>query len=206
MHVHGSLKELSIKLWKLLWTHSHGQAIISPSVCRILAHGWVNIQWNGERGVGNGILSEEGLEAPNKFRMFIRSRRSRTNSTIVGLILNLIFQNFWFSFLIKTYNFWLFWGQLNVCAVSWGVALQMGAYVGDRLINSWHIRVQGAAKPRAGSGESGSDSWAQVFFFPVDLRRLPVEDPVQWVVCQGEAHFPGVNCFLSFFVILSRPT
>ena len=140
MYVHGSLKELGIKLWKLLWTHSHGQTIISPSVCRILAHGWVKIQWNGERGVG--ILSEEGLEALNKFRMFIRSRRSRTNSTIFGLILNLIFQILWFSFLIKTYNFWLFWGQLNIhmCRVMrCGVA--EGAYVGDRLINSWHIRV-----------------------------------------------------------------
>ena len=74
-----SLKEVGIETLVLI-VKTFPWAKISPSVHRILAHGWEKIQWNGEKGLGN--LSEEGLEANNKFIRFFRARRSRTNSTL----------------------------------------------------------------------------------------------------------------------------
>ena len=53
---------------------------VSPSVHRILAHSWEVIELNDSHGLGN--LSEEGLEALNKY---IRSRRetgARKDSTM----------------------------------------------------------------------------------------------------------------------------
>ena len=62
-----SLKELGIETLVLI-VKTFPWAKISTSVHQILAHGWEKIQWNGEKGLGN--LSEEGLEANNKFIRF----------------------------------------------------------------------------------------------------------------------------------------
>ena len=55
-------------------------AMISPSVHRILAHGWERISMNG--GFGLGAESEEGLEALNKWIRRLRERGSRKTDTL----------------------------------------------------------------------------------------------------------------------------
>ena len=55
-------------------------AVISPSVHRILAHSWEVIILNEHYGLGD--LSEEGLEALNKFIRSIRQGGSRKDSTL----------------------------------------------------------------------------------------------------------------------------
>ena len=55
-------------------------AVISPSVHRILAHSWEVITLNDHYGLGD--LSEEGLEALNKFIQSIRQGGSRKDSTL----------------------------------------------------------------------------------------------------------------------------
>ena len=57
-------------------------AVISPSVHRILSHGWERIQLNDGFGLGN--ISEEGLEALNKWIRRLRVSGSRTVSTVLN--------------------------------------------------------------------------------------------------------------------------
>ena len=53
---------------------------VSPSVHRILAHSWEVIELNDSHGLGN--LSEEGLEALNKYIRSIRQSGARKDSTL----------------------------------------------------------------------------------------------------------------------------
>ena len=53
--------------------------VVSQSVHRILGHGWERIEMNQNYGLGD--VSEEGLEAMNKFIRYFRSRGSRTTSS-----------------------------------------------------------------------------------------------------------------------------
>ena len=55
-------------------------AMISPSVHRILAHSWEVMQINC--GYGLGSLSEEGLEALNKYIREMRDSGARKDSTL----------------------------------------------------------------------------------------------------------------------------
>ena len=55
-------------------------AIISPSVHRVLAHGWEVIQMNDGHGLGD--LSEEGLEALNKNIRQMSATGARKDSTV----------------------------------------------------------------------------------------------------------------------------
>ena len=55
-------------------------AVVSPSVDRILAHSWERIEMND--GFGLGDLSEEGLEALNKWIRRLRVGGARTSSTL----------------------------------------------------------------------------------------------------------------------------
>ena len=53
-------------------------AVVSPSVHRILANGWERIEMND----GIGDLSEEGLEALNKWIRRLRVGGARTSSAL----------------------------------------------------------------------------------------------------------------------------
>ena len=56
------------EMTKLVYTnivHLFPWAVVSPSVHRILGHAWERIEQNGGYGLGN--VSEEGLEALNKW-------------------------------------------------------------------------------------------------------------------------------------------
>ena len=55
-------------------------ASISPSVHRILVHGWERIQMNNGHGLGDE--SEEGLEALNKFIRKLKAGGARKTSTL----------------------------------------------------------------------------------------------------------------------------
>ncbi len=55
------------------------EAIISPSLHRLLAHGWKRIEANKNFGLGSS--SEEGLEAQNKFIQQQREHGARKTST-----------------------------------------------------------------------------------------------------------------------------
>ena len=57
-----------VNVVKLVYTnivHLFPWAVVSPSVHRILGHAWERIEQNGGYGLGN--VSEEGLEALNKW-------------------------------------------------------------------------------------------------------------------------------------------
>ena len=54
--------------------------VVSPSVHRILGHSWEVIQ--GNDGYGLGGLSEEGLEALNKYIRSMRETGARKTSTL----------------------------------------------------------------------------------------------------------------------------
>ena len=57
-------------------------AMISPSVHRILAHGWERVAMNG--GYGLGSESEEGLEALNKWIRRLREKGARKIDTLAN--------------------------------------------------------------------------------------------------------------------------
>ena len=73
------LRELTLEVY-LKIVQCFPWAVISPSVHRILAHGWEVIQLN--QGFGLGDLSEEGLEALNKLIREMRCHGSRKDSTV----------------------------------------------------------------------------------------------------------------------------
>lgn len=54
-------------------------AVISPSLHRVLAHGWERIEMH--KGLGLGGISEEGLEAQNKHIRYLREHGARKTST-----------------------------------------------------------------------------------------------------------------------------
>ena len=54
--------------------------VVSPSVHRILGHSWEVIQGNDKYGLGS--VSEEGLEALNKYIRSMREKGARKNSTL----------------------------------------------------------------------------------------------------------------------------
>ena len=68
-------KETNLKL-----VETFPWAVISPSVHRVLAHSWEVVMAN--EGFGLGGLSEEGLEALNKYIREIRDSGSRKDSTL----------------------------------------------------------------------------------------------------------------------------
>jgi hypothetical protein len=53
---------------------------VSPSVHRILAHAWEVVELNG--GYGLGRMSEEALEALNKYIRSIQQSGARKDSTV----------------------------------------------------------------------------------------------------------------------------
>ena len=57
-------------------------AMISPSVHRILAHGWERVSMDG--GYGLGSESEEGLEALNKWIRRLREKGARKTDTLAN--------------------------------------------------------------------------------------------------------------------------
>jgi hypothetical protein len=72
------LKDLSTSVY-LKIVETFPCCVISQSVHRILGHGWERVQMNHNMGLGD--ISEEGLEALNKFIRYFRERGARTTST-----------------------------------------------------------------------------------------------------------------------------
>ena len=72
------LKDLSTSVY-LKIVETFPWCVISQSVHRILGHGWERVQMNHNMGLGD--ISEEGLEALNKFIRYFRERGARTTST-----------------------------------------------------------------------------------------------------------------------------